>query len=710
MAIINNIRKYSTVAIFFVGIAIASFVLADLFGGGKSGSMLGGGQSTAGVIDGEKIPIQQYTDAVEALTANYRQQTGQSPEEAQLMNLREQAWNNFLFDISYQKEFEKLGIKVSSEELTQMVQGDSIFIHPWVRQQFVNPQTQQFDKALVVQQLQYIGSNPQMAKYWENFENQMVKNRLQTKYEDLFRLSAYVTQAEAERQHSNQNTKAQAKYLYVPFTSIVDSTLKPKVTDAKLQEYLSKNKNKYKAEETRSIEYIVFDIKPSKEDSLEFYKEIKQIAKELATSTNDSLFVLANSANPAPIEYQSINSIPTILFDKNPTILKGGIYGPYIDGKSYKIFKVSDVKEDSVYYTRARHILFKADTSMTADVRAKARKDAEEVLQKIKDGADFAAMARQYGSDGTSAQGGDLGWFSKGQMVAPFENAVFARENPGLISNIVETSFGYHIVDVTQPKNNKQYKLAIIENVLDPSEDTRNDALLEAEELKSNSPSTEKLRENIKKKPNLVILKADKLPVNATSVGGISGAREIIRWAFNDAKINDVSEVFDIQEQNKFVLATLTGKTSKDESNINLFREELTAEVIKELKAEEILKKLDSKAKSLDAMAKKYGEAALVNTVNDLALNTNVFENTGFNPKAVGKTFGLQKGKRTEPFADETGVFVIELTELIPAAKIADYSQSKNQLQQGLSSRVQFLINEAIRKFANIKDERYKFY
>lgn len=91
---------------------------------------------------------------------------------------------------------------------------------------------------------------------------------------------------------------------------------------------------------------------------------------------------------------------------------------------------------------RASHILLKADTP---EAKTAARTKADELLTQIKGGADFAALAKQHSNDGSAASGGDLGFFPRGQMVKPFEDAAFALK-PGEVSPVVETEFGYHII------------------------------------------------------------------------------------------------------------------------------------------------------------------------------------------------------------------------------------------------------------------------
>ena len=103
---------------------------------------------------------------------------------------------------------------------------------------------------------------------------------------------------------------------------------------------------------------------------------------------------------------------------------------------------------------RASHILITVDSSATKAQKDAARKEIEALLSRVKGGEDFAAIAKEKSQCPSSANGGDLGFFSKGDMVEPFEEAVFSMK-PGEISNIVETQFGYHIIKLTDKKDEK---------------------------------------------------------------------------------------------------------------------------------------------------------------------------------------------------------------------------------------------------------------
>ena len=100
---------------------------------------------------------------------------------------------------------------------------------------------------------------------------------------------------------------------------------------------------------------------------------------------------------------------------------------------------------------KASHILIKVAADATDAQKAEARKKIEDVQQKIKNGGDFAELAKEYSEGPSNVRGGDLGYFRRGQMVKPFEDAAFALQ-PNEVSGVVETQFGYHIIKVYDKK------------------------------------------------------------------------------------------------------------------------------------------------------------------------------------------------------------------------------------------------------------------
>ncbi len=703
MSVINKIREHSAVAVGVIAVSLLLFIVGgDLLGGRN---LFGGNQQEVGEIAGQSIDVQDFNAKVDQLRAQYEQQTGRAPGDQELTQLREQAWNQLLFDIAYQKEFDKLGLKVSPEELYDMVQGNNI--SPAVRQAFTNPQTGVFDKSQIISYLKGMRNlPPQQQAAWATFEQSISENRLRDKYEGLLRMSNYATNAEAEKEYQAQNTKANIKLLFVPYYAINDTTVK--VSDSELQSYLDKHKDEFPGVNSRSIQYVTFSVAPSKEDSASLYTEIKTLARGLGAAGNDSTFAQQNSDVRVPL-YMTAGEMPEQLRASIPTFAPGGIYGPFREGNTYFIYKYGGTKTDTSYTARASHILIRP-TAQTDSAKADARRRAQAILEQIQGGANFEVLAQQNSADGSAQLGGDLGAFkNNGQMVKPFESAVFGATSAGLIPRLIETDFGYHIIKVTQPKTNQLYRVVGIGKTIAPSQTTRDEALRKADQFASGVSNQDEFNAKVKEEKGLVVATAERVPEGANQVNALTDARQLVRWAFEKkTDVGDVSEPFEIGDQ--YVVAVLTNKTSKDDVKVSDYKNELTAKVRNQLKGEQIISKLGSASGSLESIAQKYGAGALVETVDDVNLATGFLRSAGVDPTALGKAFGLKAGQRSKPFAGEAGVLIVEPTQITPAPAIADYTMYKTQLQQNSAARTGFYINEAIKEAAKVEDNRARFY
>ncbi|MEZ0483244.1 peptidylprolyl isomerase [Fibrella aquatica] len=704
MSLINKIRERSGLAVGVIAVSLILFIVgSDLLGGGSS--LFGNNNQEIGTIDGRTIDNQDFQAKVEQVRAQYEQQTGRAPGEQEMTQIREQAWNQLIFETAYQKEFDKLGLTVSPEELVDMVQGNNV--SPEVRQAFTNPSTGVFDKGQVVQYLKGLRNVPpaQQAQ-WASFEQQISVNRLREKFDNLMRLSTYATTAEAQKEYQAQNTKADVKFLFVPYYSVNDTTVK--VTDSELSDYLSKHKDEYPGADTRSIQYVSFAVNPSKEDSASLYNEIKTLARGLGGAKNDSTFARQNSDIPVPL-YLTAGEMPEQLRAAVPTFTPGGVYGPFKEGNTYFIYKYGGTKKDTSFTIRASHILIRA-TAQTDSAKSQARQRAESLLKQIQGGANFEALAQSNSEDGSAQQGGDLGYFKNdGRMVKPFESAIFGFAGSGLIPRVVETDFGYHIIKITEPKTNQLYRVAGIGKTITPSEATTNEAYQKASQFAADSKTKEAFDENAKKDKSLVIANADRIPETASNINALTDARAIVRWAFDDkTDKNSVSEPFQVGDQ--YVVAVLTGSTDKDNVKAEDYRAELTAKVRNQKKAEQILAKLGTPAGSLESIAQKYGAGAIVETAEDINLATGFMRSAGVDPVALGRAFGLKAGKRSKPFAGEGGVLIVEPTRISPAPSVADYAMYKTSILQNQGQRTTVYVNEAIKEAAKITDRRAKFY
>ncbi|WP_210462648.1 peptidylprolyl isomerase [Rufibacter roseolus] len=701
MALINKIREKSGFAIGAIAIGLLIFiVLGDLLG---PNSRLFGNKMVVGEVAGHEVSVQEFEAMFEEAKNNYASQYGRQPSEAELSSLREQTWNQLVFKYAFEDEFEKVGIGVSADEQVDMVQGRNI--HPALKQMFTDPKTGQFSVEQVKQTLRNLGSMPpEQQAAWRKYEQDLATDRLRNKYYNLFTVSNYVTTEEAKRFNAEQNTKATITSLFVPYFSIADSTIK--VTDDQLSEYLNKNKKKFEVEEGRSITYVTVPVTASKEDSTDYSKETSELAARFATTENDSLFVKAESETPFNPAYVPANELPEEL--KNQALEKGKLYGPFAQNGSFSLYKIMDVKEGGQASVRASHILIKPDNT-TPEAKAAAKAKAQGILNQIKGGADFAQLAAQHGTDGTASQGGDLGWFTQGRMVPSFEKAVFAAPGVGLLPNLVETDYGYHIVKITEPKTTKTYQVAQVTRALTPSDNSRELAFSRAGAIAANSTNLETFNKTIASEKGLSKVEAKNINPADRSINNLQNARELVRWAFSeDTKEGSVSPVITMDDQ--YVVAVLTGKREKGTAKVADVREELTAAVRNELKGQKIKDKLASATGSLDQIAAKYGPDALVRPANDITLGAATIPGLGLEPVAVGKIFGLKPGQRSAPIDGEGGIVIVQLNSLTPAAPVADVASVKQQLQGTRAGRVQSALYEAVRKNAKIEDNRVRFF
>jgi peptidyl-prolyl cis-trans isomerase D len=710
MALIGTLRnKMGTWVVIFVFVAIVAFILNDLLG---NNSVLFN-NNAVGEIAGSSISLEEYQQAVQEREANYMLNFGRKPGDRELTTLRQQAWELLILRHAIRKQFDKVGVKVTTDEIEDMIWGKNVDENIKQTPLFTNPSTGAFEKARVVRYLNEFNSPPpadpqsqamwqEQRARWEIFQRDLAPGRERVKYENLLIKTDYVTTAEAEQEYHNQTDVAEVKFVYVPYYAVSDSAVE--VSDGDLKAYYDKHKERFKTEETRDIKFVTFPVIPSADDTLAIIDEMKRVATELAQTEDDSAFAVSNTDGQAAYQKYNIGTLPAFVNKDN--LKKGTVLGPFLDGGAYKVVKVSAISTDTVASARASHILIKPADNTEASKKA-AKEKARSILKEIKNGADFAAKAREHGTDGTATRGGDLGWFPSGQMVKPFENAVFGATKPGLLNDVVETDFGYHIINVTNTKDKAAYYLAIVERQITPSDATTNEAFRKAETFASDLSGVDEFIKRAQE-ANLNVQETKNITAGERRVGTLGDARQVVQWLFRDASVGKVSDVLD--QKDEYVIAVMTAETSKGYRPLDVVKEEIRPEVIKQVKAKTIIEKLKDQKGTLEEIANAYGNDAAVYSSSDLKMSSSSLPTAGADPTAVGVAFSLENGKRSKPFAGESGVLIMELQNKTIAPTIADYSAYKLPIQQNAQNRSSFNIAEAIKENADIVDKRYKFY
>ncbi|MBI3218251.1 MAG: SurA N-terminal domain-containing protein [Bacteroidetes bacterium] len=713
MALIGTLREKMTKwVVGFVAIAILSFILNDLFGSGPR-SIMGGSDDEVGEIAGKSISRDQYQAFVQERENNYIMSFGRKPGEREKPTLEQQAWELLIVEHAIKPQFEKTGIKVTADEVWDMVQGKNVDEN--VKQSFTDS-AGNFDRKRVIEYINNfnvpppIGNEQMLAQYnegkyrWTLFQKELGLGRERVKYENLLIKSNYVTEAESERDYHAQNDVAEVKYLYVPFYAISDSAVTP--TDSQLRDYFNKNKEKYKTKQTRSLSYVEFPVVASASDSAKLREEAAKIAAEFKTAAEDSSYAVAQSQGSNAYAKYTVATLPASISNDKANLQVGSVNGPFLDGGNYKIVKVVKIGTDTIYAAKASHILIKWENE-TPEAKKVAKEKARKILSEIKGGARFADKALEHGTDGTRTKGGDLGWFTTGQMVKPFQNAVFDAKKTGLLSDVVETDFGYHIIDVTNIKDNTTYTVATIELAITPSDETQNAAFLKAQNFVAAASDEKEFRAQAQKEV-LNVFDAKDLSTAERRVGTLGEARQMVTWLYREGKVGKVSDVFDLD--NSYVVAVMTGETEEGFKNFDQVKEQITPLVKNQLKGEKIIEKLAAQKGTLEEVATAFGRDATVNSSSDLKLNSSTLPSVGVDAKAIGVAFSLENGKRSKPFAGENGVLLIETINKTSAPAIGDYTMFKNQLLQGLNGKSSFGISQAIKEVSKIEDTRYKFF
>lgn len=702
MALIKQIRQRTGLAIGVIAGGLILFLLGgDLLS--PNSSIFSSNKNIVGEIAGDDVSYEEYIAEVEKAKFAFQQRTGRVASDTEMVSVREQAWQAMIVDRVFKEEYNKLGLSISDAELVDMVQGKNIVAE--LRQQLVNPQTGEFDKTQLVTFLQSLETaDPAQQAYWAQQEKLFADSRLRIKYDNLIATAEYATSAEAKQEYKAANAVADVSILFIPYSAVNDSDIK--ISDLDLTAYLKKNQSKYKSGNTANIEYVSFSILPSGSDSTEVIAQINELTEGLKIAENDSAFVVRNSESQnAFFTYAPGDILPEGLTGNVSEFRAGETYGPFITANStYVSYKINSQYEGTPRM-KASHILFSTQ-GLDSDAILQVKTQAELVLADVKSNGNFAVAAQQYGQDGTAQNGGNLGWFAKADFVEPFANATYAAKSTGLLNELIETEYGFHIIEVTEMPKTNYTKIATIELELVASDLTRNEAFRNADTFAAevgNRTEFSKTAESA----GYRIIQANNLDANSRNINNIQNAREVVRWAFTEASKEEVSSVFELD--NSYLVATLISRKDEGDATLADVKEQIELIVKNEKKAAIIIEKLKGKSTMEDLKAVFLDDAS-VNEVPNLKLSTSVIPGIGFAPRAIGAMFGLSNGQITVPIKEDVGIIVAKLNAITPASEIADYTMYQGQLTQNASQRVTYQVMMALQELAAVKDYRYKFF
>ncbi len=694
MATLGKIREKSTLLVTVLAIALGLFVLQGALE--SRGSFFAGDRNVVGVIGGEKIKIEDYQMRIDEEIENEKQRSGKNPDENTTDMIRQQVWNQMLFQEVMEDEYKSLGVAVSTDELFDMVQGPDP--DPSVKQAFTDPQTGQFNRANVISFLKNMDQDQtgDTRRRWVSFESAIKSNRVTIKYNSLVKKGLYVTKSQAKNDWEANNHTAKYKYVLKRYDSVADSTIN--VTDEDLKRAYNENKSLFKqTEDSRSLEYVIFDVKPSEEDKKATYDFLASLKNDFAATKDDSSFVAANSDIPYMDRAYKAGLFPkeidTVLFS-SPV---GTVVGPYEEGDAYKLAKL--IREEyAADSAKARHILIKISGADTAKALAKA----DSLKKVIKSGKKFEDIAKANSEDvGSAEKGGDLGWFKEGMMVKPFSDAVFYGKKGDM--PIVQSQFGVHLIEIQDKgPETKRVRVAVVEKKNTPSSKTFQQVYAQASEFAGKNTTADAFKKSVTDQ-GLNRRVADNVKEIDRNLPGVDNSRELIRWAYT-AENNDVSNVFELGD--KYVVAMVTAVKEKGYRPMEDVKDMLTDMARKDLKAQRFTSEMTGT--SIDQVAASAKTQVVPVDLQNFASAT--IPGQGREPSVVGHVFGMKAGVMSKPIKGELGVYVVQLESLNTPAAPADLTSNQNQLVNSLRSRVDYEMFEALKDKAEVVDNRGKFY
>ena len=708
MAILGQIRSQSIILIIVIGLALFAFVISGVFDGKGYQA-----QQPVGIINGQDILIEDFRGQVDFLERNYNQKG---------MVAVNNVWNQRLRSEILNQQFEITGIQSGKDHLQNILKNNPTFNSD---QQFLN-EAGIFDidkfKALIIE---LKTTNPEAYENWKNQEKIFESQSNEQIYFNLLRAGINYTQTDGKFEYNLQNDNVDIEYIQIPYSSVEDSLIPYTISD--LKKYIDNNKDEFKVDASRNIEYVIFEEKPSFDDENaiknrlnSFLKESKvynsvskleEVTPSLITAKNIKEFINEYSETSFDSIYLPKGSLPAdhanLLFNLN----NNQTYGPYLDGDYFKISRMLDKKIGGS--VRSSHILLAYKGSQNANpnvTRSKkeARKEANNILRKIRKSPEtFTELAFEFSDGPSKSRGGDIGFVQDGNMVKPFNDFIFSKRVGS--TGLVETDFGFHVIKIVA-KDDLVLLASITEKNV-PSDETSDKVFNSATKLEMNLSKEGNLNA-LADKDDYILKTVNGVQILDNDFPGLKDQRRIVQWLFSETtNISDYKR-FDLPKGG-YLIAQVTGMVDEGVSNVQDVSYKVLPMVLKSKKANFIISKNDNSL-SIEKIAEMNG----VDVRKALALNQKnaTITGSGLEPLVIGSSFGTSLNQTSDFIIGENGVYKLKVLnrketgfkdDSIDANFVVSY---KNQLLNSNRTSAFARVYESLKENTEVSDNRSIYY
>jgi peptidyl-prolyl cis-trans isomerase D len=447
MAVIGKIRKHSGLLVVVVGIALAAFVLGDFLrpSGNRPITIIG-------KIDGTEIPIQNYNDRVAEQLENLRaqQQTERVPAEEEFQ-IRQQVWNQIIEETILNDVYKKIGLIVTKEELSNEIIGDNP--NRYVQQSFRDPNSETFDPEVVRNFLKNLNQQgPEMKRRYLSLERMVKDDIIRTKMKNLLSKNYHIPQPFAKLDYQIKNQNADVIYVAAKYSDVADSLIN--VTDNDLRNYYNDHIYNYRQEDSRTFDYVLFEILPTQEDRQDVKEEVDRLYVQFKDAEDPAAFINSVSDTRFDSTYKKESDLPISLAESIMSAKIDTVFPPYIEGDTHHIIKVLDFQQrpDSIEMSQmlVSYSTARAGFQLNERSEEEAKVLVDSILTALKKAPSiFEELALKYSDYPSVAEDkGALGWMTDGDR--SFTN--FFKEGVSLKVNepdTMETGLGIHVLLVT---------------------------------------------------------------------------------------------------------------------------------------------------------------------------------------------------------------------------------------------------------------------
>lgn len=709
MAILGEIRKRPVLLMGIIALALLAFLVNP----DSIDKVFGPNPDVLGKVNGEKITREEFQDQLYVL----QQQAQQQGQPA--TGLEEQAWQMLIQSKLIKQQFEKMGMTLTDDMFWNQLQFDPMFAqNPSNFDEKGNFKINEIKKQ--IEDLKNSG-NTEMYNSW-------LRTRKSIEYRMMARqLFANVTNGvtaskkEAEGMMKFRDQLADIDYVKIDYMTYLQKH-PVKVTTQDLADYIKDHHRTFKTQPSRNIGVVYFPATPSAADDAKAKADIEKLlnvgsdtsekGENFRNTTNDSMYVALNSDTPFNPGFFNASQLPQSIKAQVPNAAAGTIFGPYKEQNVYVVSKLLAKKpRDS---TLSRHILisYKGNQAGAGETRTKeqAKKLADSIGAAVKaDPAKFADFLKYSSDKSSAAQGGSVGWSTSAQQqfVPAFQN--FVNDSPKGATGVVETQFGYHIINIQDKKSGSMtYKLANLVKAIKASDATENTVdrnskrFIQQVEGKSFNDFS-----NIAKKSHYKFYNPTAAKRFDGKIMGLGTDKDedILAWAFDKKREKGDTELFTVDGTGDRIVVYLNGIYDEELADPESVRPQIEPIVKNKIAAKQIIEKINSsKVTTLNQAAKLFATAIENTSINVLSPNAG----GAMEPKVAGAAFGVAKGKLSMPVEGNTGVYLLVKKSETVNKQPGDAKSVALSIAQQNSQMFGQMLLKSLQDNADIKDYRIK--